>query len=199
MYHSADEAKTTRMDALREKAQSCTRCGLCESRTNAVVGSGCLDAEIVLVGEAPGRAEDELGLPFVGRAGKLLDDILGKAGLSRDDVFIMNVVKCRPPNNRRPKKGEVDACGRFIAEQLDIIRPGVVAPMGNSSISYFFEKHGLGKAVVGDVHGLEYEIDAGWGVFKLVPLYHPAAAIYNRRLVEELERDMKRLAGLEGP
>jgi DNA polymerase len=186
------------MDALREKAQSCTRCRLCESRTNAVFGSGCLDAEVVLVGEAPGRTEDELGLPFVGRAGKLLDELLGKAGLSRDDVFITNVVKCRPPNNRRPKKGEVDACERFIAEQLEIIRPRIVAPMGNSSISYFFEKHGLGKAVVGDVHGLEYEIEASWGVFKLVPLYHPAAAIYNRRLVDELERDMKRLAGLKG-
>ena len=115
MYHSADEAKTTRMDSLRDRAGSCTRCGLWESRTNAVVGSGCLDAEIVLVGEAPGRTEDELGLPFVGRAGKLLDDVLGKAGLSRDDVFIMNVVKCRPPNNRRPKKGEMDACEGFIA------------------------------------------------------------------------------------
>jgi uracil-DNA glycosylase family 4 len=199
VYHSTDDAKTRRMDALRERAQSCKRCALWESRTNAVVGSGCLDAEIVLVGEAPGRTEDELSLPFVGRAGKLLDEILGKAGLSRDDVFIMNVVKCRPPNNRRPKKIEVDACGRFIAEQLDIIRPRVVAPMGNSSISYFFGKHGLGKAVVGEVHGVEYEIEVGWGVFKLVPLYHPAAAIYNRRLVEELERDMKRLAGLEGP
>jgi uracil-DNA glycosylase family 4 len=199
VYHSADEAKTTRMDALRDRARICTRCGLWMSRTNAVVGSGSLDAEIVLVGEAPGRTEDELGLPFVGRAGKLLDEILGKADLSRDDVFIMNVVKCRPPNNRRPRKGEVDACERFIAEQLDIIRPRVVAPMGNSSIGYFFEKYGLGKAVVGDVHGVEYEVEAGWGVFKLVPLYHPAAAIYNRRLFEELERDMKRLAGLESP
>lgn len=199
MYHSAGEAKTRRMDDIRDMAQSCKRCRLWESRTNAVVGSGCLDAEIVLVGEAPGRTEDELGLPFVGRAGKLLDDVLGKVGHSREDVFIMNVVKCRPPNNRRPKKGEVDACERFIVEQLDIIRPRVVASMGNSSISYFFEKHGLGKAVVGDVHGVEYEIEAGWGVFKLVPLYHPAAAIYNRRLIVELERDMKRLAGLESP
>ncbi|MBN2334981.1 uracil-DNA glycosylase [Candidatus Bathyarchaeota archaeon] len=185
-----------RMDRVREEASACTRCPLWENRANAVVGSGNLDSPLVLVGEAPGRKEDESGLPFVGSAGKLLDRLLGEAGLTREDVFITNIVKCRPPKNRRPKKGEVDACERFIAEQLDIIRPRVVAPMGNSSINYFFEKHGLGKAVVGDVHGVEHEIEAGWGVFKLVPLYHPAAAIYTRRLVEELERDMKRLAGL---
>lgn len=198
MYHSTDEAKTTRMDALRDRAQSCTRCDLWESRTNAVVGSGSLDAEIVLVGEAPGRTEDESGLPFVGRAGKLLDDILGKAGLSRDDVFVMNVVKCRPPNNRRPKKVEMRSCEPYLVEQLEIIEPRVIAPMGNSPLSYFFRRYGLGRAVIGDVHGEEYRVDATWGRVTLFPLYHPAAAIYNRGLTEMLEEDMKRLAGLKG-
>lgn len=198
MYHSTDEAKTTRMDALRDRAQSCTRCELWESRTNAVVGSGSLDAEIVLVGEAPGRAEDESGLPFVGRAGKLLDDILGKAGLSKDDVFIMNVVKCRPPNNRRPKKVEMRSCEPYLVEQLEIIEPRVIAPMGNRPLSYFFRRFGLGGAVIGGVHGEEYRVDAKWGRVTLFPLYHPAAAIYNRGLTEMLEEDMKRLAGLKG-
>ena len=198
MYHSTDEAKTRRMDALRDRAQSCKRCALWESRTNAVVGSGSLDAEIVLVGEAPGRTEDESGLPFVGRAGKLLDDLLGRVGLSRGDVFIMNVVKCRPPNNRRPKKVEMRSCMPYLVEQLEIIGPRVVAPMGNSPLSYFFQRFGLGRAVIGSVHGKAYQVDTKWGGVTLFPLYHPAAAIYNRKLTETLEKDMKLLAGLEG-
>jgi len=198
VYHSTDEAKTRRMDALRDRAQSCKRCALWESRTNAVVGSGSLDAEIVLVGEAPGRTEDESGLPFVGRAGKLLDKALGKAGLSRGDVFIMNVVKCRPPNNRRPKKVEMRSCMPYLVEQLEIIGPRVVAPMGNSPLNYFFQRFGLGREVIGSVHGKAYQVDTKWGGVTLFPLYHPAAAIYNRKLTETLEKDMKLLAGLEG-
>lgn len=198
MYHSKDEAKTSRMDALSERAQICERCGLWESRTNAVVGSGSLDAEVVLVGEAPGRTEDELGLPFVGRAGKVLDEILGKAGLSRDDVFIMNLVKCRPPNNRRPKKAEIGSCEPYLVEQLEIIEPRVIAPMGNSPLGFFFRRYGLDRAVIGDVHGEAIRVDESWGRVTLFPLYHPAAAIYNRGLTEVLERDMKRLAGIRG-
>jgi len=198
VYHSKDEAKTRRMDALRDRAQICRRCGLWESRTNAVVGSGSLDAETVLVGEAPGRTEDELGLPFVGRAGKLLDEILGKAGLSRDDVFIMNLVKCRPPKNRRPRRVEIGSCEPYLVEQLEIIAPGVIASMGNSPLGYFFRRYGLDRAVIGDVHGEAIRVKESWGWVTLFPLYHPAAAIYNRGLTETLERDMKLLAGLEG-
>ena len=198
MYHSKDEAKTRRMDALRDRAQICRRCGLWESRTNAVVGSGSLDAETVLVGEAPGRTEDELGLPFVGRAGKLLDEILGKAGLSRDDVFIMNLVKCRPPKNRRPRRVEIGSCEPYLVEQLEIIAPRVIASMGNSPLGYFFRRYGLDRAVIGDVHGEAIRVKESWGWVTLFPLYHPAAAIYNRGLTETLERDMKLLAGLEG-
>jgi uracil-DNA glycosylase family 4 len=198
VYHSKDEAKTRRMDGLRNRAQICKRCGLWESRTNTVVGSGSLNAEIVLVGEAPGKTEDELGLPFVGRAGKFLDEILGKVGLSRDGVFIMNLVKCRPPNNRRPKRVEICSCEPYLVEQLEIIDPKVIAPMGNSSLGYFFRRYGLDRAVIGDVHGEAIRVDESWGKVTLFPLYHPAAAIYNRGLTETLERDMKRLAGLRG-
>lgn len=198
MYHSMDDAKTRRMDALNERAQACIRCRLWESRTKAVVGAGSLDAEVVLVGEAPGRTEDELGLPFVGRAGKVLDELLGKAGLSRDEVFIMNLVKCRPPNNRRPKKVEIAACEPYLVEQLNIIEPKVFAPMGNSPLSYFFRRYGLDRVVIGDVHGEAIQVKESWGWVTLFPIYHPAAAIYNRGLTETLEEDMKRLAGLEG-
>jgi len=196
VYHSTDEAKTRRMDAVRDRARVCVRCGLWESRTNAVVGSGSLDTGIVLVGEAPGRTEDERGLPFVGRAGKMLDEALGKAGLSRDDLFIMNLVKCRPPNNRRPKRSEIGSCEPHLVEQLEIIEPRVIAPMGNSPLGYFFHRYGLGRAVIGDVHGEAFLVDERWGRVTVFPLYHPAAAIYNRGLTEVLEDDMKRLAGL---
>ncbi len=196
MYHSTDEAKTRRMDAVRDRARVCVRCGLWESRTNAVVGSGSLDTGIVLVGEAPGRTEDERGLPFVGRAGKMLDEALGKDGLSRDDLFIMNLVKCRPPNNRRPKRSEIGSCEPHLVEQLEIIEPRVIAPMGNSPLGYFFHRYGLGRAVIGDVHGEAFLVDERWGRVTVFPLYHPAAAIYNRGLTEVLEDDMKRLAGL---
>jgi uracil-DNA glycosylase family 4 len=198
VYHSKDEAKTRRMDALRNRTQICIRCKLWESKTNAVVGSGSLDTEIVLVGEAPGRTEDELGLPFVGRAGKVLDEILGKAGLSRDEVFIMNLVKCRPPNNRRPKKAEIGSCEPYLVEQLEIIEPKVIAPMGNSPLGYFFRRYGLDRAVIGDIHGEAIRVDESFGRVTLFPLYHPAAAIYNRGLTEVLERDMKRLASIRG-
>lgn len=198
MYPSIDDAKTRRMDAVSERAQNCKFCELWEYRTNAVVGSGSLDSEIVLVGEAPGRTEDELGLPFVGRAGNVLDEILVKAGLSRDEVFIMNIVKCRPPKNRRPKRVEIASCEPYLVEQLEIIEPRVIAPMGNSPLGYFFRRYGLGRAVIGGVHGEAILVDEKWGRVTLFPIYHPAAAIYNRGLTEALGRDMKRLAGLMG-
>jgi len=198
VYHSTDDSNTRRMDAVRDRTRVCMRCGLWESRTNAVVGSGSLDTRIVLVGEAPGRTEDERGLPFVGRAGKVLDELLGKAGLSRDDLFIMNLVKCRPPNNRRPKRAEIGSCEPYLVEQLEIIKPRVIAPMGNSPLGFFLRRYELGRAVIGDVHGEEFLVDESWGRVTLFPLYHPAAAIYNRGLTEALEDDMERLAGLMG-
>jgi uracil-DNA glycosylase family 4 len=196
VFTSEDSGKLQRMRRLRDRADACTLCGLSGSRTRAVVGSGSLDASIILVGEAPGRKEDESGLPFVGSAGKLLDRLLGEAGLSREDVFITNIVKCRPPGNRRPKKTEVEPCEPYLDEQLSIIRPHVVAPMGNSPLAYFQGRYGLPRKVVGDVHGEAFKVKESWGEVTLMPLYHPAAAIYNRRLLKELEEDMGKLARL---
>jgi len=196
MYHSVDSSKIAGMDEITAKVRSCTSCELSLTRNKMVLGAGTLDARIVLVGEAPGRKEDESGLPFVGSAGKLLDKLLASAGLGRDDVFIGNIIKCRPPKNRRPKKGEVSRCEGYMMEQLGIIRPEVIAPMGNSSLSYFQERFGLEKQVIGDVHGQVFMIYTPWGRVKLFPLYHPAAAIYRRHLLGELEEDMKKLVGL---
>ena len=196
MYRSDDRKKTERMNQITAQVRSCANCGLSETRTKVVLGAGTLDAKIVLVGEAPGRKEDESGLPFVGSAGKLLDRLLAAAGLTRDSIFIGNIIKCRPPKNRRPKKSEVAQCEGYMMDQLEIINPAVVAPMGNSSLSYFQERFGLEKHVIGDVHGVVIEVDAPWGKIKLFPLYHPAAAIYRRHLLGELEEDMKKLGEL---
>ncbi|MBT3285190.1 uracil-DNA glycosylase [Candidatus Bathyarchaeota archaeon] len=196
MYRSEDREKTAGMNQITTQVESCANCGLSETRTKVVLGAGTLDAKIVLVGEAPGRKEDESGLPFVGSSGKLLDRLLAAAGLSRDDIFIGNIIKCRPPKNRRPKKSEVGQCEGYMMEQLEIINPAIVAPMGNSSLSYFQERFGLEKQVIGDVHGKVIDIKAPWGRTKLFPLYHPAAAIYRRHLLGELEEDMKKLGEL---
>lgn len=196
MYTSKKKNKTELMNKITSEARSCLECALGEHRNNVVLGAGNLDAGIVLVGEAPGRKEDESGLPFVGSAGKLLDSLLESSGLSRKDIFIGNILKCRPPGNRRPKKAEVAACEGFLARQLEIIKPKIIAPMGNSALAYFQSIYGLEEMVIGDAHGRVFEVETSWGTVKLVPLYHPAAAIYRRHLLGDLEKDMKKVAGL---
>jgi len=174
----------------------CMKCPLGKTRKNFVFGKGDLKSRIVFIGEAPGRKEDDSGLPFVGSAGKLLDVLLDSVGLRREDVFIGNILKCKPPGNRRPKKSEIDSCKDFLKRQLEIIKPRIIAPMGNSALQYFQSYYGFEERVIGDVHGNFYEIDTSWGSVKLVPLYHPAAAIYRRNLLDILEKDIKKLVDL---
>jgi uracil-DNA glycosylase family 4 len=185
------------MEHLVERKNDCTDCALHEGASQMVMGSGNLDSKIVLIGEGPGRKEDEMGLPFVGSAGKLLDELLDQAGMKRVDLFITNIVKCRPPKNRKPRKSEIKECEPILDDQLNIIKPCVIAPMGNSAVNYFFERYGLGEAVIGEVHGEKFEVEEKWGKVILIPLYHPAAAIYNRSLLEDLENDMKLLKTLK--
>jgi len=191
-------SKPGRMELVVEIVKGCKRCELWEGRSNPVPGEGDLDSPVVLVGEAPGRREDESGRPFVGSAGKLLDAALDHVGLGRSDIYITNVVKCRPPGNRRPKSGEVGECTRYLDEQLGIIAPRVVAPMGNSSLRFFFKRYGLGRRVIGEVHGKGFPLEFPWGEATLFPLYHPAAVLYNRGLEEALKADLEALAALLG-
>lgn len=172
------------------EASKCTRCPLSLTRTNAVPGEGAPDARVVIIGEGPGRNEDLQGRPFVGAAGKQLDELLRHAGLSRGEVYITNVVKCRPPENRRPTGAEADACQPYLDRQLGLLRPKVVVLLGDSALKRFLPGERLGTA-----HGRLFE----QGRYAIFATYHPAAMIYNRALEEVTRQDFKALASiLEG-
>ncbi len=188
--------KERMMEAVLSEIASCDRCGLCHTCTNHVPGEGDLDSPVVFIGEAPGRREDQLGRPFVGSAGKLLDGLLGHVGLGREEVYITNVVKCRPPGNRRPSSKEIRACTPHLREQLGIIKPQVLAAMGNSATGYLLKSYGLEGGSIGEVHGKSFAVKAPWGGVTIFPLYHPAAALYNRGLEEEMREDFGALKRL---
>jgi DNA polymerase len=178
-----------RYSELVEAIRRCTKCPLHAGRRNAVPGEGPLDADVMVVGEAPGRSEDEQGRPFVGAAGKLLDKLLEEAGLKRREVYITNVVKCRPPNNRDPKPEEISQCLPYLLEQIRIVKPRVIIAVGRIAGSTLYSLAGLkwggvrrerGRAVRARIAGVDVTI---------VATYHPAAALYNPQLRGELERD----------
>lgn len=185
--------KSEKMRQLYLEVQRCRRCSLWERRKNPVLGEGDLDAKIFLIGEAPGRREDETGRPFAGVAGQLLDDLLKGIGLCRSDVYIGNVIKCRPPGNRPPRVEEVEACSPYLERQLSILRPGVIVPMGNTANHYLMTRFGLSRRDIGEVHGNPFRVEAPWGEVILFPSYHPASALYMKRLEDVLRRDFELL------
>ncbi|MGD2142585.1 MAG: uracil-DNA glycosylase [Candidatus Bathyarchaeota archaeon] len=174
----------------------CRRCALWRGRKKAVPGEGNINSPVVLVGEAPGRMEDLVGKPFVGQAGNILEEILDKWGLGRKGIYITNLVKCRPPKNRRPRTDEISECSCYLDEQLGLIKPRVVAPMGNSALRYFFKRYRLGHRTIGEVHGRAFPASFEWSDGWLFPLYHPAAALYNRGLRETLVTDLGEMISL---
>ncbi len=185
-------------ELVEEEIRSCRRCPLHAYRRNAVPGEGRRDAELVFIGEAPGRVEDETGRPFVGAAGKLLTSLIEGMGLRREDVYITNIVKCRPPNNRDPEPGEIEACIPYLKRQLNMIRPRVVVALGRHAARTLFEAAGLRWRSMARDHGRPVEAEL-WGVrVTLYPTYHPAAALYNPKLRESLEKDFEKLAKLLG-
>lgn len=158
------------------------------SATQLVMGAGNINADIVFIGEAPGKNEDEQGIPFVGASGKFLNEMLAHVGLQRDDTYITNIVKYRPPNNRDPLVSEKKAFWPYLVAQLDIIQPKVIVTLGRHSMQYF-----LPGAVIGDIHGQPQYIQLGERQVTIVPLYHPAAALYNGTLRATLMSDFARV------
>ncbi|MCH7488324.1 MAG: uracil-DNA glycosylase [Chloroflexi bacterium] len=172
---------------LAEQISGCPKCALAKTRTNAVPGSGNPNADIVFIGEGPGFHEDQQGLPFVGAAGKFLDELLASINLRREDVYICNVIKCRAPDNRDPLPNEIDACTPWLTQQLDVLKPRMIVTLGRFSMSRYFP-----GATIGRIHGQAKRID---GVL-VVPMYHPAAALHQASLRQTIMEDFQKLPGL---
>lgn len=173
--------------------QNCKLCELHLTRLNPVIGEGNINTSLVLIGEAPGKKEDENGIPFVGSAGKLLNKMLEQTGFKRIDFYITNVVKCRPPNNRRPSSHELKNCIQHLEKQLQIIKPKIVVPLGNIASRLLMDFFELEKANIGSIHGKKFSVEASWGTMNIFPLYHPAGLLYNRRLEKLMVEDLKTL------
>jgi DNA polymerase len=185
-----------RREALKELYTTCRGCLRCPqlaaSRQNVVFGAGNADAELMFVGEAPGKNEDAQGLPFVGQAGQLLNTLLGEIGLARDDVFICNTLKCRPPGNRDPQPLEIDNCQDYLFEQVALIQPRVICTLGNFATKLLRnDQTGITR-----IHGRDEVRVVGPRAVRLLPLHHPAAALYTRSNLDLLREDFKRIPEL---
>lgn len=187
-----------RLEELACEVRGCNRCRLCQTRLNAVPGEGKIDADILFIGEAPGRREDEIGKPFVGAAGRLLEEALSNAGIKRDEVYITNIVKCRPPNNRVPLQDEIDSCIEYLEREIRMVNPLVICILGSTSYKRLLK----GTSITSDRGNLLMRN----GRYYFVTI-HPAAAIYNPSLRTSLMNDIEKLGrivrelktrGLEG-
>jgi uracil-DNA glycosylase len=188
------DALTRRAELERRSAEwaGCTRCPLSESRTQVVIGSGDPDADLMFVGEAPGFHEDKQGVPFVGQAGQLLESLLEEIGLTRERVFIANVLKCRPPGNRDPLPGEIEACQGHLFTQIQLIRPVVICTLGNFATKLLSgSPQGITR-----VRGTPQTHTFGSVTVQLFPIYHPAAALYTPAMLDMLRSDFGRIPSL---
>jgi uracil-DNA glycosylase len=191
MGRPASERRDELVELYRE-VQKCERCPLHATRTQTVFGSGNADADLMFVGEAPGFHEDQQGKPFVGAAGKLLDTLLGEIGLSRDDVFIANVLKSRPPGNRDPQLEEIEACKPYLWRQIELIEPLVICTLGNFSTKLLTRR----QEGITRVHGKPQDHVISGLPIRIYPIYHPAAGLRSTAMLETLRQDFQQLPGL---
>lgn len=182
------ETGTVSLEEIVSAITVCTKCRLCQTRKNAVPGEGKRNAQLMFVGEAPGGQEDLQGSPFVGASGQLLAALLESIGLRRDEVYITNIVKCRPPSNRPPRKDETAACRGYLDRQIALIQPKVLCPLGNSAIRALLDC----PEPITKIHGLPFESNS----ITYFPMYHPAAALYTPSLKQVMQEDFKKLRAL---
>jgi uracil-DNA glycosylase family 4 len=191
--HPSSEERREALKTVFAQAQACVRCQeLATTRKSVVFGAGNADADLMFVGEAPGASEDEQGLPFVGRAGKLLETLLKEIGLERKDVFIANVLKCRPPGNRDPLPVEIENCHEYLYRQVELIQPRVICSLGNFSTKLLRDD----PTGITRLHGRAEDLTLGGRTVRLYPIFHPAAALYTPRMLETLREDFSRLPEL---
>jgi len=190
---ASDELPGTALKQVSGEIAKCRRCVLWEEATQCVPGEGNPVARVMFIGEAPGEQEDLLGRPFIGRAGKVLDSLLSGAGLSREDVFIGNIVKHRPPGNRDPKPNEIIACTPWLEQQINIIRPPVLVPLGRHATRYILERMGVEFVKITDISGTVFEGEPFGFPQKILPALHPAATLHNPLNRERLKEDFRKL------
>ncbi|HXD70757.1 MAG TPA: uracil-DNA glycosylase [Gaiellales bacterium] len=184
--------RAAELDRRTAEWQGCQKCALARTRTQVVVGTGHADADLMFVGEAPGYHEDRQGAPFVGQAGKVLESLLGSIGLSRPDVYIANVLKCRPPGNRDPQPDEISACEGHLFAQVELIRPRVICTLGNFATKLLSgQPHGITR-----VHGRAQPRRIAGVDLVLYPIFHPAAALYTPAMMDTLRADFAKLPEL---
>jgi len=183
---------TNKLKQIKEEVIECKKCSLYKTRTLPVVGAGSHNANIMFVGEAPGANEDKTGIPFCGKAGKILDELLESQGIKREDVYICNILKCRPPQNRDPQREEKEACVSYLEKQIQIIRPSVICTLGNHATEYIFKKFNLKEKLQGisKIHGQTFDSSLFYPI-KIISMYHPAVATYNANMKDVLKEDFK--------
>ncbi len=174
------------LEIIHEEIKKCKKCPLWKERKNPVPGEGNPKSKVMLIGEAPGREEDLQGRPFVGKAGKILDQIIEFWGFKREEVYITNILKCRPPGNRDPRPEEVEACTPFLVKQLEIINPKVIVCVGRHAMNWVFERYGLGKTSISKVAGKTFEKNTLFGKKYIMVIYHPAVALWRPDMKEKI-------------
>ncbi len=184
---------------IKQEILDCRKCSLYKTRIYPVIGEGNHQAKIMFVGEAPGANESRTGRPFCGAAGRILDELLESAGIKRKDVYITNVLKDRPPNNRNPKPEEIIACSPFLERQIEIIKPAIIGCLGNFATAFMLKKYELKDCIQGisKIHGQVFESETLFRKIKIIPFYHPAVATYNINMKPILEKDFSILGNFK--
>jgi len=180
-------------EKLKQEILNCKKCDLHKTRTNPVVGEGSPDTNIMFIGEAPGFNEDKQGIPFVGQAGKIFDELLNSIGLKREEIYITNILKCHPPQNRNPTQEEIKTCSIYLNNQIEIIKPKIICCLGNFATDYILKKFALKEKIQGisKIHAQIFNASTLTGIIKIIPLYHPAVATYNSNMLETLKKDFE--------
>ena len=197
-----ENEKTEKLRKIKEEVFRCRKCDLYKERIKnnffPVIGEGNHNAEIIFCGEAPGLNEAKTGRPFCGEAGIVLDNLLNYINLRREDIYICNLLKCRPPGNRDPRKEEIYACSPYLSSQIEIINPKIICPLGRYSMRFIFEKYNIKEnRTISMIHGKIYKIRTLLKSLTILPLYHPAVGVYNPNMIEVMKKDFETLKKLK--
>lgn len=185
---------------VKNKVIDCKKCSLSKTRILPVIGQGNHNARIMFIGEAPGANEDKTGVPFCGQSGNILTELLSSIGLQRENVYICNILKCRPPGNRNPQTNEIESCVSYLEKQIEIIKPRIIGVLGNYAVSHILKQYNLDNQIQGisKIRGKIFKVKASFGEIKIIPLYHPAVAAYNANMKDILKEDFKILKKYNG-